>query len=279
MSGLGDRLASIAAVRRTDPARLTRLVRGDLDWIVMKCLEKDRNRRYDTALGLVHDLERYMSDEPVTASPPSVWYRLSKYARRNRATIAGVIIALVAAVSLAYSAVSMNYQRKLVSVNQRLFQAEDNLQQVLYCGRVASSLQEWHNNEAGRTKTMLAECPVERRHWEWHYVDQLCHSERLSFKGHTDHVFAVAYSPDGKRVASASLDDTIIIWDAGNADPLLTLKGHSGRIVSVAFHPDGQRVATGGDDSTIKLWDVETGKQLSTLKGHENGVSQRSVQH
>jgi tetratricopeptide (TPR) repeat protein/serine/threonine protein kinase len=98
-------LASVAAQRQTEPAKLTKLVRGELDWIVMKCLEKDRNRRYETANGLTMDLQRYLADEPVAAGPPSAGYRLRKFARRNRrglivATILGVVLlAAVAAVA------------------------------------------------------------------------------------------------------------------------------------------------------------------------------------
>jgi tetratricopeptide (TPR) repeat protein/serine/threonine protein kinase len=83
-----DSLPSISAQRQTEPARLTRLVRGELDWIVMKALEKDRNRRYETAGGFATDLQRYLADEPVQACPPSAMYRLSKFARRNKGAIA-----------------------------------------------------------------------------------------------------------------------------------------------------------------------------------------------
>jgi serine/threonine protein kinase/Tfp pilus assembly protein PilF len=88
-------LASIAANRRAEPARLSKDVRGELDWIVMKCLEKDRNRRYETANGLVNDIARYLHDEPVQACPPSVAYRVRKFARRNRGLLltAGLVIA------------------------------------------------------------------------------------------------------------------------------------------------------------------------------------------
>jgi serine/threonine protein kinase/Flp pilus assembly protein TadD len=79
-----DSLPSISAQRQTEPAKLTKLVRGELDWIVMKALEKDRNRRYETANAFATDVERYLADEPVQACPPSVWYRLRKLARRNR---------------------------------------------------------------------------------------------------------------------------------------------------------------------------------------------------
>src|SRR6516162_2078223 len=82
-----DTLPSISAQRQMEPAKLTRLVRGELDWIVMKALEKDRNRRYETANGLAADLRRYLDDEPVQACPPSAWYQSRKFAVRNKAAL------------------------------------------------------------------------------------------------------------------------------------------------------------------------------------------------
>jgi serine/threonine protein kinase len=82
-----EELPSIAACRHVEPRKLSGLVRGDLDWIVMRCLEKDRNRRYETASGLATDLRRYLDNEPVQACPPSARYRLGKFARRNRAAL------------------------------------------------------------------------------------------------------------------------------------------------------------------------------------------------
>ncbi len=79
-----EELPSIAACRNIEPRKLSGLVRGELDWIVMKALEKDRNRRYETANGLAADLRRYLDDEPVQACPPSAWYRFGKFARRNK---------------------------------------------------------------------------------------------------------------------------------------------------------------------------------------------------
>lgn len=96
-----DALPSIAANRRTDPARLTRLMRGDLDWVVMKALEKDRERRYASASGFAADLQRYLDDEPVSAGPPSQLYRLKKLVRRNKGAVtaaAMVVFALVAGI-------------------------------------------------------------------------------------------------------------------------------------------------------------------------------------
>ena len=106
--------ATIAAVRRSDPDRLARLIRGELDWIVMRALEKDRNRRYESATGLAKDVERYLKDEPVEACPPSIGYRLRRVLRRHRrpaAVAAAVAALLLAAGAFAYRAHRLEGQR------------------------------------------------------------------------------------------------------------------------------------------------------------------------
>jgi serine/threonine protein kinase len=88
LSTLGQAASTASARRQTDPRRLSQALRGELDWIVMKCLEKDRSRRYESANGLAQDIERYLRDEPVQACPPSGWYRFSKLARRHKRALA-----------------------------------------------------------------------------------------------------------------------------------------------------------------------------------------------
>jgi serine/threonine protein kinase/tetratricopeptide (TPR) repeat protein len=83
-----DSLSTLATMRRTEPGRLAKEVRGELDWIVMKCLEKDRSRRYETANGLARDVQRYLRDEAVEACPPSTGYRVKKFARKHRQLLA-----------------------------------------------------------------------------------------------------------------------------------------------------------------------------------------------
>ena len=87
ISTLQNALSTVAEHRRTDPKRLAHSIRGDLDWIAMKALEKDRTRRYETVNGLAADVRRYLNDEPVEASPPSTVYRFKKFARRNKVTL------------------------------------------------------------------------------------------------------------------------------------------------------------------------------------------------
>src|SRR5439155_18384724 len=91
-----DTAPAVAANRQTEPARLGRLVRGELDWIVLKALSKDRDRRYESASGFAKDVERFLAHEPVAAGPPSAAYRLRKFVRRNRPQVIAASLLLLA---------------------------------------------------------------------------------------------------------------------------------------------------------------------------------------
>jgi len=113
ISTLGQAADTIAAQRHSDPNRLRRLCRGELDWIVMKCLEKDRHRRYETANGLAMEIQRYLADEPVLAGPPGIAYRTQKFLRRNKGpvlTLAVVLLALLGVYNISQAA---NAERQL----------------------------------------------------------------------------------------------------------------------------------------------------------------------
>ncbi|MBI3407251.1 MAG: tetratricopeptide repeat protein [Planctomycetes bacterium] len=108
-----DELPSIAANRGLEPKKLSGLVRGELDWIVMKSLEKDRNRRYETANGFAAEVQRYLNDEPVQAGPPSATYRLRKFARRNKRALAtGAVLFLALLIALGAVAGSVGWMMR-----------------------------------------------------------------------------------------------------------------------------------------------------------------------
>ncbi|HSU69602.1 MAG TPA: protein kinase, partial [Tepidisphaeraceae bacterium] len=181
-----EALPSIAANRGLEPAKLGGIVRGELDWIVMKCLEKDRSRRYETANGLARDLERYLADEPVQACPPSTRYRLRKFARRNKRALvtagllAGTMVLAVALLSVSYLRLKVEQARtaseyhraeaqKLVAEQQRgeaelqkgiadqqRREAEDRL------GLVFEALDEVFVKE-GEARELLRNRPTERQ--------------------------------------------------------------------------------------------------------------------
>jgi serine/threonine protein kinase/tetratricopeptide (TPR) repeat protein len=106
VSTLGKMASTIATQRRSDPKRLSQVFRGELDWIVMKALDKDRSRRYETASALAADVQRYLKDEPVHACPPSAWYRFRKFSRRHKRLLAmaacAAVLLLVVAGGLGY---------------------------------------------------------------------------------------------------------------------------------------------------------------------------------
>jgi WD40 repeat protein len=92
------------------------------------------------------------------------------------------------------------------------------------------------------------------------------------YPGHFDEVLAVAWSPDGTRIASGEHDSTIQVWDTRTGKRLLTYQGHSNQVLALAWSPDGTRIASGSFDNTVQVWDAKTGKRLLTYRGHINTV-------
>ena len=124
MSTLGHAAPTVSANRQSDPTRLSQLFRGELDWIVMKALEKERNRRYDTAIAFATDVQRYLDDEPVLACPPSTVHRLRKFVKRNKgpvlAAIAFTLLLLIGIIATAWQAVRATQAELLAKKNEQL---------------------------------------------------------------------------------------------------------------------------------------------------------------
>jgi len=255
LSDSGVALVSISAQRHMEPAKLTKQVRGELDWIVMKCLEKDRNRRYESASALAADVQRYLNDEPVEACPPSAWYRFRKFARRKKPLF---MTASVIAVAFLMAVATLAVSGVLV------WQSNQDLRQTLYLNRIALAHRELSIENLHGALKFLEECPEDLRDWEWHYLMRLSRIEPLIVRDDTE-FHGVAFSPGGELLASAGGDGNIKIWNSKTGDVLQTIAAHTEAVVSVKFHPDGRHLASRGADQAVKVWDLRgTGQPVWT---------------
>jgi WD40 repeat protein/serine/threonine protein kinase len=254
-------LPTLAANRGTEPAKLTKIVRGELDWIVMKALEKDRSRRYETANGFAMDVQRYLRDEPVEACPPSAQYRFRKFARRNgRALVTVSVVGLAVVLTAAAMAVSTVLTAR---ANQDLQQALDRERDTLererrnsYGQRIALADREWSANNLRGMEAPLEQCPSDLRGWEWHYLKRLRYRTPLP-ACHESAVLSVEFSPDGQYLATATKDGFVRIWQAKTSRELRNWRAHQENARVATFSPDGRYLATGSGDKTVKVWDVE----------------------
>ena len=287
-----EKLPKIASNRSLDPAQLRKAVRGDLDWVVMKALEKDRDRRYETANGFAADVSRHLANEPVEAAPPSRSYRMRKFVRKHRGPVIAaslVLISLLAGITgTALGLIRADYALKdrdkaLKNEKDRVKErdravkiADSRAEELTYRLGVSSMVlasSAYHDNNAALSNEYLDSVPTEQRGWEWHYLKRQIRGGLFTIYGHTGPVTGISFSRDGNRIATSSSDNTAKVWDARTGTPLFDLKGHFATVNSLSFNPDGTRIITGSVDKTVKAWDAETGNFLFELKGHADEVT------
>jgi WD40 repeat protein/serine/threonine protein kinase len=268
-----------------------RLVRSDvppaLDAICCKAMALKPEQRYAAALELAADVEHWLADEAVKAWPEPWTVRARRWIGRHRTAVstaaAAVLVAFVASIAgvvllaaaekkereakEAQAAARKSAEDKEKEARHNLYVAEMNLVQKEYeannINHVRELLAKWIPSEAN---------PEDLRGFEWHFWHLRAHREPLTLKGHTGPVWCVCFSPDGKRLASASSDQTIRMWDSASGKELLTLKAHPRLVPVVCFSPDGTRLASASADQ-VKIWDSTSGKELLAIKAHKGQVN------
>jgi WD40 repeat protein/serine/threonine protein kinase len=280
VSTLGEAAATVSANRQSEPRKLGQLMRGELDWIVMRALEKDRNRRYESASAFAADVQRYLHDEPVQACPPSAGYRLRKFARRHKRALATA--ALLGVMLLATAAAVLASALWAASQAQARLHAEANakaeLEGNLYMTHVALAGHELAAGNVGSAEDLLDSCPEHLRGWEWNFLKRQHYGDALTLK-HPDTVVRVAFSPDGRQLATVCMDGTFQIWDPQTRQVLHTLErqtvmirlsANAGLCRGLAYSPDSRYLALARHDGTVQIWDATRGQLLhAPPTGHE----------
>ena len=281
LTTLGGKLEEIARQRGATGEQLRKSVRGDLDWIVMKTLEKDRTRRYQTADGLARDIEHHLNDELVTARPPSTLYRLGKLVRRNKGVFAGVTaVAGALVVGLAVSTVSLvreqQARRIAVTAREAAAAAEEKeaalrrqAQAQAYASDMSLAQQALAMDDLGRARRLLqahrpAPGEVDLRGWEWRYLWQECGSDALGeLCRYPNSVYSITYSLNGSMLAVAGASQkSIEIWDVPGRQRMATLEPDEG--CCVTFSPRGDLLASTAGNQ-IRLWRTGTWDLVAQL--------------
>jgi len=245
------------------PRRLNPSVPADLETICLKCLEKETERRYATASQLAQDLDRFLNHEPIHARPITHLERTWRWCRRKPAlacfVAATLVLLLAVSVGSPIAALRIDRARKLAEVR-------------LYAADMYAAQQVFELGNLGRARDLLKEHWAKRgepdlRGFEWRYLWNLCQGDNFqTFSGHSNVVQCVAFSPDGKTLASASADSSVKLWDVANRRLMATLRAYTNTADWLAFSNDGATLATAGDDGLIKLWNFKTHQLIFTLK-------------
>ena len=295
-------LTTTAKRRSTETSKLLHQLKGDLDWIVMKCMEKDRTRRYETANGLAFDLKRHLNNEPVLARPPGAAYKFQKAFRRNRLVFSAVL-AIAAAlllgviVSAWQSVLATRAKREALAAQAQAVEAQANESKLreqadqarrqaeaaelaarrrAYASDMNVAMQALDGSNLGRAQDLLnRQRPQpgqqDLRGWEWRYLWQQTHSDALSTLCQKTEIESLAASPVGNWLAIGLVHkDGLFVYDLQTRREAAHLAPGENE-VRAAFSPVDSLLAftsvsvpaSGREQSTLRLWNTVTREGVS----------------
>jgi serine/threonine protein kinase len=264
-----DEQTTVAKNRQSEPPQLIHLIRGDLDWIVMKAMEKDRTRRYETANGLGFDVQRHLNNEAVLARPPSNAYRFQKMVRRNKlacAAASAVTLALLISLGVvvkAWQKSQASEGRATAALGQkRIRTAEEYFPEntsvaLAYLARVL------HDDRANHVAAERLLSALTYRPFAIPRTKALQHDGAVNM---------VRFSPDGQLIVTASDDATARLWNAATGAEVGPPLRHKAAVKWVEFSPGGDLVATASEDKTARIWKLNSADSSPVELPHSNAV-------
>jgi WD40 repeat protein len=259
-----DTIVQVVNDEPVPPRQLNAQVPRDLETVCLKCLRKEAPRRYQSALALAEDLDRFLGGMPVLARPVGMAERVIKWAQRRPAPAALVAVSVLAVVTVL--AVGIWFTNDL---SHALVRAEVGR----YALQISLAQSELQANNVGRASRILEECRGDLRGCEYRYLQTLCRRKLRTLQGRVATVAVVAFSRDGRLIAGGSADGTIQVWDVATGQEEHTLSGHAGVVNELSFSPNSQRLASASGDGTVRIWDLLTGKTERIMEGHTGGAN------
>jgi WD40 repeat protein len=293
-----DTMFQVISDEPVPPRRLQPRLPRDLETICLKCLQKVQKKRYESADALAEDLHRFRERKPILARPVGRLEKAAKWARRNPAVAAFLVLLVVGTVVSTCLAVyawqqginasnsaaqaraeAINASNSAAAANEARTRAEkenDRYRHTLYAAHTHLAQREWQGAHINRVLQLLEgegcrptrEGEPDLRGWEWYYLRGLCHKAVRTFQGEVGEGRGVTFSPDGRAIAVGGPKE-VHVWDASSGKIIYILRGHTATVMAVAYSPEGRWLASGSVDGTIKIWDAASGKEIQTL--HQDG--------
>jgi len=262
LTGLGEEAKEIAERRQTELRILVRSLQRELEWIPLKAMGKEPDHRYQSVSDLAGDIENYLAGLPLSAGPESRSYRLRKFVRRHRLTVAAsLVIALVICMAMAV-VLHFYLNAKRVTETQR---------QTLYYKAVSLADAKYKHQSLTGIHDLLQSAPADLRGWEWDRLQYVLDESLYSIEGHTEVIDGVVRSANGKHIWSCSRDNTIRCWDLATGHELHRINDPC-MPMTIAISHSGARVATGYESGHVTVWDAIGCHAIQSWRAHKAEV-------